>query len=215
MKRTQAALLLFFILISLCTNAQDEVLKTNGRSYTVNILHKDDSIIKFQKYQEPDKRIFTVPLYKIYALRYAGGQTLKPDGSAMSEEMYAYQKVAIFNQRHLKKGIALTSVGCVVAGVGLGVMGWGIHGLKQTYPEAAQYGYLGEIFAVAGGAVLTVAVLPCIIIGARKVFLSKAKLRKAGAKPVTMNFNPMMIPAISPSGGMNDFAAGAGVSVHF
>lgn len=212
MKHTQAALLLAFTLISLCTKAQDEVLKTNGRSYTVNIMYKDDSIVKFQKYQDLDKRIFAIPLSKIYALKYAGGQTLKPDGSAMSEEMYAYEKIAIFNQRHLKKGIALTSVGCVVAGGGLSLIVYGSNYLKK---DPFFHDPLFGFFALFGGTVITAAVLPCIIIGARKVYISKSKLRKAGAKPVTMNFNPMMIPSMNQSGVLTDFAAGAGVSIHF
>ncbi len=217
MKRTQPAFILAFVLVGFCLKAQDEILRTNGRSYAANILHKDDCIIKFQKYQERDQRIHIMPVSKIYALKYANSHAVKMDGTSMSEEMFAYEKIAVFNRQHLKKGIALTSAGCVAVSGGVALIIWGDYGIKESnkYPASASYFPIGEIMALFGGAVITAGFLPSIIIGARKIHISKANLRKAGAKPVTMSFNPMMVPAINQSGGLTDFVAGVGVGIRF
>lgn len=212
MKHTQAALLLAFILISLRTKAQDELLKKDGKVFTVNILHKDEHKIKFQKYQERDKRIFTMPLYKIYALRYANGQTTNPDGSLMSEEMFAYQKIAIFQHKKLNNAIALTSIGSCVSAIGITLLSIGIGNLRG--PDRSSEQMLSPL-AIIVGSLITIGGTPLIGVGAKRIKKAKANLRLAGPKPVTMNFNPMMIPALNQSGTLTDFAAGAGVSIHF
>jgi len=211
MKRTQAALLFSFMLISLCTKAQDELLKTNGRSYLIKNLQRNDSIIRFQKYPT-GKRVYKVHLDFIYAIKYPDGQIVKNGGGFMSEEMFAYQKIVLYNTPKLRNSIAAIFFGSLFSAGGVASFTGSMLNLD------ARVGSFVQVYAPVGlffGTIMSAGGVTLITVGIQKMRKAKANLRLAGPKPVTMNFNPVMIPAMNQSGVLTDFAAGAGMSIHF
>ncbi len=185
--------LLTFLISFFHVKSQDVLLRTDGRTYQINLLEKSNKGIRFQKMDERDKRIFSLPNKDVYAIKFADGRIIKNDGSSMSNEMFAYQSVSILNEKNLGLGKALTIACGSVALAGLGMVGAGLYLSEET--KKHPYGNpIGELMLMFGGIIITSAVIPGIAIGSVKIHRARKNLRQLGAKPITMNFYPASVP---------------------